>query len=286
MKRFFARLGQQGVRLVLLVAILAFSGVFLGLAAGYPVSQIQFEESDSVKLDQSRLAGEVDPALAVVTQADLPIGWEEGDPGLAAFNLLGTDFCGEQVPLPTTLSEQSTAVYRNPADDSFLIAAAVRVDRWQSARDYVDDVASAVDECDRFFRVGFDGSRIEVRISEGTSEPPITDYVSRTFVATSGESVQVWSTMAVGDVLVALLYGGPARPQEGLLSDLEDKILIRLSPKDFAPGGVARSTTTTVDGAGTTTTIVLEGGAEDEPLTPSDPGVEEPVPPDVTEPAN
>lgn len=268
MTRLAALLGKQGVRLVLLVVILGLSGVFLGLAAGYPLSKIQFEESDAVRLDQSQLAGEVDPAAALVTSTDLPIGWEDGDPAIAAFGLLGTEFCGEEVPLPTQLSEVESAVFANPADESVLIAQAVRVDRWQNARTYVDDVGSAVGECEQFFRNGLDGSRVQVDIEDGTSEPPITDYVSRSFVAQDGESVQTWSMMAVGDVVIALLYNGPTAPQQGFLSELEDQLLARIDPQDFAPGGVAPSTTTTVD---PTASTVLEGGAADETEAPAVP---------------
>ncbi|MFN7150669.1 MAG: hypothetical protein ACK4V6_14490, partial [Microthrixaceae bacterium] len=57
-------LGQQGLRVVLLVAVLVGSGVFLGLAAGYPLRQLRFDESDAQRLDQSRLAGMVEPADA------------------------------------------------------------------------------------------------------------------------------------------------------------------------------------------------------------------------------
>ncbi len=281
MKRLAALLGKQGARVVVLLVILGLSGLFLGLAAGYPLSKIRFEESDAVRLDQSQLAGEVDPAAALVTRSDLPIKWEEGDPALAGFGLLGADFCGEEVPLPTALSDTETAVFANPTDASFLIVQAVRVDRWQSARSYVDDVASAVEECDSFFRNGLDGSRVEVDIDDGTSEPPITDYVSRSFIAQDGESVQTWSMMAVGDVIVAMIYGGPARAQEGFLSDLEDKILVRLDPGDFAPGGVAPSTTTTTVPGDPTATSVLEGGAADESETPT-----VPPPADDAEPAN
>lgn len=264
MSRLAALVGKQGARIVLLLVILGCSGLFLGLAAGYPLSKIQFEESDAVRLDQSQLAGEIDPSSAVLTQADLPIGWEEGDPALAGFGLLGAEFCGEEVPLPTALSDVESAVFANPTDASFLIVQAVRVDRWQSAKAYVDDVGSAVDECDQFFRNGLDGSRVQVDIDDGTSEPPITDYVSRSFVAQDGESVQTWSMMAVGDVIVSMLHGGPARPPEGLLSDLENTILVRIDPADFAPGGVAPSTTTTTADDGGTGTTVLEGGAADE----------------------
>jgi hypothetical protein len=268
MSRILTALGKQGARVALLLVILGLSGVFLGLAAGYPVSRIQFEESDAVRVDQGRLAGQVDPAQAVVAQGDLPLGWDPGDPALGAFGLLGSQFCGEEVPLPTALSDTETAVFANPADDAFLISQAVRVDRWQSARDYVDDVGEAVGGCDRFFRTDLGGTRVRVDIEEGTGTSPITDHVSRSFVAEDGSSVQVWSMMAVGDVVVVLLHGGPARPREGLLSDLEDRILARVDPEDFAPGGVAPTTTsTTTTVVDPTATTVLEGGAADESAT-------------------
>lgn len=264
MSRLAKVLGQQGLRVVLLVAILGFSGVMLGLAAGYPVSRIEFEDSDAVRLDQGRLAGEVDPAAALVIAEDLELGWEPGDPALGAFGLLGAEFCGESVALPTALSDTETAVFANPSDESFLISQAVRLDRWQSATDYVRKVSSAVGSCEQFFREGPDGSRVQVDITDGEGTPPITDYVTRTFVTEDGGSLQTWSMMAVGDVVVMLMYAGPTRSQEGLLSTLEERILARVDPEDFAAGGVTTTTstsTTVLDPGGTT---VLEGGAADE----------------------
>lgn len=273
MKRIAAHLGQQGLRLALLVAIIAASGLGLGLAAGYPVSQIKFEESDAIRLDQSRLENEVDPELAVLGELDLPLGWEPADPAVTAFGILGADFCGEQVPLPTALSSVEATAFAEPSDDALVVSQAVRVDRWQSARSYIDDVADAIDGCDRFFRTDVDGQRVQVDIRAGTNDPPITDHVSRTFVAADGRSVQTWSIMAVGDVLIGLLYVGPTRPQQDFLIGLEDSILIRVAPAEFAPGGIAPVVDDPDDA--TTGTTVLEGGAADESETPGpeeDPG--------------
>ncbi|MFN7151737.1 MAG: hypothetical protein ACK4V6_19940, partial [Microthrixaceae bacterium] len=146
--------------------------------------------------------------------------------------------------------------------------------------DYVDDVGDAIATCDQFFRVGLDGAQVQVDISEGEGEPPVTDYVSRSFISNDGDSIESWSMMAVGDVVVSMLYGGPTRSQQGLLSDLEERILIRVDPEDFAPGGVPTTTEATdEDPADPTATTVLEGGAADESETPVDPGVE-PTPPE------
>lgn len=263
MKHLASLLGKQGARVALLLVVLATSGLFLGLAAGYPLSKLSFEQSDAVRLDQARLAGQVDPSSALVNDADLPIGWETGDPGLSAFGLIGAEFCGEKVELDSPMSDVESVVFANPADSAVLIVQAVRLDRWQSARDYVDDVASAVSECGRFYRSGPDGTRVEVQVQEGSGSAPITDHVSRRFVAQDGSSVQSWSMMAVGDVVISILYSGPARPQEGFLGSVEERILARVAPKEFAPDGVAPTTSTTVDDAGTGTTV-LEGGAADE----------------------
>ena len=81
MKRLAALAGKQGARIVMLVAILAVSGVFLGLAVGYPLSKVSFEESDAVRLDQSQLAGQVDPADAVLVPVRSPTRLGTGRPG-------------------------------------------------------------------------------------------------------------------------------------------------------------------------------------------------------------
>ncbi len=262
MSSWLRRSGDQVLRGALLLAILVASGVVLGFAVGYPVSRIEFEESDAVRLDHARLAGEVDPAAALVTGADLPLTWVEGDPAVGSFGLLGLGFCGEEVDLPTALSPKEVAVFANPADDAFLISEAVRVDRWQSARGYVDDVAASVRGCDQFFRTDGRGNRVRVEIREGMGDPPITDHVARTFVAEDGSSVQVWALMSVGDVLIALQHIGPTRPPEGFLDDLQDKLLARIDPTDFAPGGVPSADDPV--GGGVTDTSPTDDGAADE----------------------
>ncbi len=265
--KILARLGQQGVRLVLLVVLIALTGVGLGLAAGYPVSRIQFEESDAIRLSQQTLADKVDPAAAITQDADLPSGaWEPGDPAAASFGLLGSQFCGETVELPTTLSSIVSAVFANPSDESVLISQAVRVDRWQSARQYVDDVGDAVGECERFYRTGIDGQRVEVRVDEAPGDAPITDYVSRKFVSSDGTSVQVWSLMAIGDVIVATQYGGPTGPQQSLLNSVEEAILRRVVPEAFALGGIETETTTTTAAPGTETTVIDSGTEDQSPV--------------------
>lgn len=274
MKSFFGHLSQQGVRVVLLSVIIVASGIGLGLAAGLPLSRIQFEASDAVQIDQARLAGEVEPELALVTLEDLPLGWEPGDPVLGGFGVLGTGFCGTPVELPTALSDRAVAVYANPADEAFLVSEAVRVESWQLARDYVDELADAVGSCEEYYQQGLGGERVKYEVREGSSDGPISDHVSRTLVASDGSSLQSWSVMSVGDVVLAVQYLGPSRPQEGFITDLEDKLLRRLDPADFAPGGVEPTTTTTDP----TATTVIDGGPADETDTGQEPLPEDPGP--------
>lgn len=263
--RIFKRLGQQGLQLGLLALVIGLTGVGVGLAAAYPISRIQFEESDAIRLDQARLAGTVDPANALTTLADLPqTEWAAGDPAVASFGLLGTDFCGEAVKLPTALSPKQAVVFTNASDESILISETIRVDTWQSAKEYVEDVGRAVGECDEFYRTDLAGARVQVDIKDGMGDPPITDYVSKTFVTSDGSGVQVWSMMAVGDVVVSTQYVGPERPQQTLMDNLEGKILLRVAPETFAPGGLATDDTTPTTISGGTETTLIEGGAADE----------------------
>ncbi len=257
-------LGKQGGRFLLLALVIVATGIGLGLAAGYPVSRIQFQDSEAVRLDQARLAGKVDPELALTSQSDVAVGWEAGDPALSSFGLLGSDFCGETVELPTEVSPKATAVFAKPADSSALISEAVRVEDWQSATEYIDSVSKALSNCDQFYRTDLAGNRLQVEIKPGPGDDLITDQVSRKFVASDGSNVQVWSMMAIGDVIVATDYLGPAAPQKSLLRDLEKKILLRVAPENFALGGAsATSTPSTVSPEGSPTTV-LEGGAADE----------------------
>ena len=98
------------LRLLLLAALVGASGAALGFAVGYPVGRVQFSKSNAIRLDQSRLAGTIDPANGITQKSDLPLGWEPGEPGLAAFGILGNEFCGVAVPLPGTLSTTQASV--------------------------------------------------------------------------------------------------------------------------------------------------------------------------------
>lgn len=251
---------MQFARVGMLLGLLVLSGVVVGLAAAYPLQFIEFEDSSAVQLDQTQLAGRVDPAAALVARDDLS-GWTEGDAALAGFGILGGTFCGDEVPLPSALSDLESAVYANGTDRSSLISQAVRVDRWQSARQYVSDVEDALSACDEFYRVGF-GAREKVLVRDAGGQPLVRDSVRAAFVSADGRSVVEWTIMAVGDVIVGISYNGPGRPSGSFLNDVEREVLTRIAPADFAPGGVAP--TTTGAGEGTTDTTGLDSGSADE----------------------
>lgn len=247
---------------MMLAALVGLSGAILGLAIGYPIGRIKFSESNSIRLDQSRLAGTIDPASAITQQTDLPLDWEPGQAELAGFGILGNDFCGEKVALPGALSSVEAAVFKS-GQGSNLISQAVRVEQWQGAREYIRSVKRALDGCSKFFQPSTDGTRVRIDIKDGDGEAPITDFVSRRYVSAVGSDVQSWSIMAVGDVLIGTRYLGNASPQKAFLSDVENEILMRIAPQTFAAGEVDKESDPKSQ-TSTTASTVIEGGAADE----------------------
>lgn len=223
---------------VLLLALIAASGVGLGYALGFPLSKVEFEESAAVRVDHSRLAGQIDVQDALVQLEDLPRGWELGDQSLAMFGMLGAEYCGEAVDLPTHLGDAESVVFTDPTDGAILISQAVRTERWQSAREYVRAVESSVSSCSEFYRDGFDGSRYLIEVRPGMGDAPVADYVARSFVTVDGSGTQVWSLMVMGDVLIQIMHSGPTRPTEGFMDQVETAILRRVDPAEFSPGGL------------------------------------------------
>ena len=259
MKAVWMRARAQVVRVGMLLGLLALSGVAIGLAASVPLRYVKFEESTATRVDQARLVGQVAVEQALVAQGDLSNSWTAGDKMLGGFGVLGSDFCGERIKLPTPLSERQTSVFTNSTDQTTVISQALRVDKWQSARAYISDVQQALGECSEFYRSTPGGTKVKVRIKDASGKPPIADdYVSAAFLNEDGQSAQEWSMFAVGDVIVAIQHIGPTRPAPTFLNDIEQKVLVRIDPKDFAPGGIATESTlppddTTPEAPGDTT---------------------------------
>ncbi len=269
LRRGMRRAGDQLTRIVMLLLLLLVSGIAIGLVFAYPVSLIKFGGGGAVRLDQAALAGQTEADAGLVQIADLPPGWVPGDPNLKVFGVLGSEFCGDQVELPSPLSNQKAAVFTNPDSGSTVIAQVLRTDRWQAARDYVAAVDDARGQCSEFFQTSPLG-RVKSSVEAGSGSPPITDYASAAYVAKEGRSVSEWSMMAVGDLIVAITYAGPSRTSRTFLNQLEARILARLDPSNFAPEGVGSTTSvpgaTTAPGGGGTpaTTAPPAGGPADE----------------------
>ncbi|MFV0317662.1 MAG: hypothetical protein ACK5O2_11970 [Microthrixaceae bacterium] len=235
-RRAMTRIGNQGARIILLVAIVAIAGMGLGYAAGFPLRYIDYTPSSAVSLDQPSLAGTVDVQAALVAQDDLGEGWVPGDPTLAAFGVLGADVCGEPIETPTPLSSVEAVVWSDETNGAMIIAQALRVDKWSSAEEYIREVTKGLADCDTFFRVD-SGERVKVVSTDIERDPPVTDHVDRRFQSPNG--VQDWSMMVVGDVIIAIQYLAPTPSPEGFMESVERAVLARVAPREFAPGGVA-----------------------------------------------
>lgn len=262
MRSFLGRIRTKSLRVLMLLGLLVVSGAAIGLAASYPLSFISFDESNATRIDQARLAGTVDVEQAVVTLDDLPKGWELGDPALGGFGIMSSDFCGEVVATPALLSEARTSVFQDPTDKAVVISQALRADKWQLAKTYINDVKDALGECSQFYRTGPNG-RSRITIADSSEAPPIADdFVGATYVDENGELVQEWAIFVVGDVVVSVLHSGPTRPEPPFLNDVIGSILARIDPADFAPGGVAPTTSVAAGEDGTPGTI--DSGSADE----------------------
>ena len=250
--RALLRARLQLLRVLALLLLLAVSGVTVGLLVAFPVSRVQFNTSGAVRLDQANLVGKADAQAALVAQEDLAVDWVPGDEELGAFGVLGSSFCGTTVPLPTGLSNEKVAVFQNPATGSTLISESLRVDKWQAARDYVAAVDRALDDCDEFYQASF-GGPIRSRIEDPPGSQAITDSVGATYRSLEEPpGVTEWSILAVGDLLFAVSVGGPTESSPSFLDTVENRILTRVDPDDFAPS--ASSTTTSVANDPTATT--------------------------------
>lgn len=223
-------------RLLALCVLIGLSGVLAGAALGWPLGRIDLQTSQAVRLDQARLVGSIDPEVVVAVDADLPVGWTPGEPEIAIFGILNNQFCGETVDMPAALTNVKGTVFVDQSGDGTLIVQAVRLERWQNAREYVRNVERTVSDCDKFFNNDADGNRRRIDIKEGQGDAPITDFVARSYIREDGGDVQYWSIMAVGDVVIGIRYVGRSTPQHSLLPDLQNHILMRIAPQDFAPG--------------------------------------------------
>lgn len=217
-----------------LLVIIVIAGLLLGLGIGYPLSKVQLNVRSAESLDQVALAGQFDPALALVQQGDLPGNFTESPDNLAPFGLLGSSVCGDTPVVSAPLGEKLQKAFTTGADGQVVVSEVQRVRRPLDANNYVRDLARAFDNCTggTFYR-GTGADRVAVHIKPGQPNPPVSDYVSYTLVPDKSGKTQEFVVFQVGDVIVSAQFIGPTRPPVKLLDKVQLSILARTAPAVF-----------------------------------------------------
>lgn len=227
------RAGTTSGRLVLLAGIVAVCGVAVGLAVGYPVSQIRISADDAVALDQNSIRS-FDLEAALLSADDLPEGWTLSELDLSPFSMVGQPICGQTPAIDNQMGQKLSRTFQNPRNGALLLTEAIRVRRITDSVGYVAEMGKTFDGCKRgFFRKNQDGTSTKVELRPGQPDPPITDYQSRTLQPPKGEQIQLVVFMAVGDVIISIQHVGPSAPSRDLLADAQRKLLARLAPDQF-----------------------------------------------------
>lgn len=252
------QLGATSRRVGLLVAIVVVCGIAVGVAVGYPISQLDIATDDALALDQNAIRS-FDLEAALLALDDLPDGWILSEKDLSPFTMIGQPICGQTPEIGNQLGQKLARTYENPRDGALLLSEAIRVRRVSDAVGYVNEMGKTFDGCKRgFYRQNQDGTSTKVELRAGQPDPPITDYQSRTLQPPKGEHTQLLVFMAVGDVVVSIQYVGPSLPPRELLADAQRKLLVRLAPEQFGtrrtvPGEQTLPTEPTTTSTTTTT---------------------------------
>ncbi|MCC6225157.1 MAG: hypothetical protein IT195_01955 [Microthrixaceae bacterium] len=233
LKGWFRRTGAMTSRFGLLAAIIALCGVALGVAVGYPISQLDISTDEAVVLDQNSIRS-FDLEAALLGAEDLPDGWSLSEKDLSTFTMIGQPICGQTPVIDNQMGQKLARTYENTRDGALLLTEAIRVRRVADSVGYVNEMGKTFEGCKRgFYRQNQDGTSTKVELRAGQPDPPISDYQSRMLQPPKGEHTQLLVFMAVGDVIVSLQYVGPSVPPRELLSDAQRKLLVRLTPDQF-----------------------------------------------------
>jgi hypothetical protein len=218
----------------LLLAIVLGSAVALGAALAYPLTRFDFGGPAPVALDQGLLTGQ-DPQLGLVRLDDLPTGWAAADPALSAgTSVTGAKYCDDSAELTDVVGEPAKASFVDTKNHALLLSESVKFKTPRAAGTFIRDVTGFFDDCKngRYFRADAN-TRVEVTIRDTGGSSPISDFVSRTLEPVRGGTDQIVTFFQVGDIVVALLYGGPPNPPKDLMSNVEKEILYRTAPSQF-----------------------------------------------------
>jgi len=275
-------LAGNATRVLVLVAIVLGSGALAGMALGYPIRSLELGASDAVTLDQEALANTIDVEQALVAQTDLPKSYEPAPDLAAGVALIGAKYCGLAVAPETTVGEPLTAAFLDRTNNAFILSEVVKVKQQNDAGKYIKELTGVFDGCpdQRYFTgAGADKVRLEISNPRKRDEPLELDYLTRTLKPTGGGTTQIVTYFQVGNVVVAIQYAGPDKPDKNLMSKAEDEILYRVAPDQFSKTSKVNGEKPIPDE--TTTTLVPDVV---QPSPTSSPPTLAPPPPPTFEP--
>jgi hypothetical protein len=218
-------------RFLALLGLVCATGLVAGFAIAWPVSQIQLNVQTQKTLNQEALAGSFDPESGLATVDDVPDGWGPGD--LAAAGIaspVGQSICGTTPQMQNSLADPLQAVFQNTTGQELLISQVFRLRSPRDANQYIQDMSDAL-SCNSFFTLT-NSQRNKIEVRDGQPDPPISDYVSKTLVASQG-GARRFAIFQVGNVVMVLTTVGPTVPPDSLVGDAQLGILNRVDSDDF-----------------------------------------------------
>lgn len=272
----------NATRLLVLIGIVVGSGALAGMALGYPIRSLDLGSSDAITLDQEALAGTIDAEQALVAAGDLPSSYAPAPEMAAAVTLVGATYCGVEVTPEEVVGEPLTAAYLDPTNKAFILSQVVKVKQQNDAGKYIKELTGAFDGCkDQRYFTGAGAEQIRLQISNPRKgdEPLELDYLTRTLRPVDGGTTQIVTYFQVGNVIVAIQYAGPDKPDKNLMSKAEDEILYRVAPEQFSKTAEVAGEKPMPDE--TTTTLVADAV---QPSPTSSPPTLAPAPPPTFEP--
>ena len=231
-------LAGNATRLLVLVAIVLGSGALAGMALGYPIGSLDLGSSDAITLDQEALAGTIDAEQALVAQGDIPKSYTPADENVTAgVALIGAKYCGVTVAPEAVVGEPITRAYLDSTNHALMLSEVVKVRQQNEAGKYIKELTGVFDGCsDQKYFTGDGADKVRLQISNPRKkdEPLELDYLTRTLTPVNGGTTQIVTYFQVGNVIVAIQYAGPDKPDNNLMTNAEYEILYRVAPDQFS----------------------------------------------------
>jgi hypothetical protein len=218
-------------RFLALLGLVCVTGLVAGFAIAWPVSQINLNVRTEKTLNQEALAGSFDPESALATVDDVPDGWVPGDVNAAAIaSPVGQSICGTTPQMQNSLADPLQAVFQNSSGKELLVSQVFRLRSPRDANQYIQDMSDAL-SCNSFFTLT-NSQRNKIEVRDGQPDPPISDYISKTLVASQG-GARRFAILQAGSAVVVLTSVGPTVPPDSLVGDAQLGILNRIDATDF-----------------------------------------------------